>query len=139
MAVVGIVMKFFQIVISIAVGMAAGCIPVVGYNVGAGRNDRVKALFTRLLIGEFTVGAIALIIVEFFPRQLIGIFGAANESQAYSHILDDGRQNNAALFQEAFYEKGTSSDEIPQDKLAKLLSNPEVVALLKTLAKTIGQ
>jgi len=34
MAVVGIVMKFFQIVISIAVGMAAGCIPVVGYNTG---------------------------------------------------------------------------------------------------------
>ncbi len=29
MAVVGIVMKFFQIVISIVVGMAAGCIPVV--------------------------------------------------------------------------------------------------------------
>ena len=30
MAVVGIVMKFFQIVISIVVGMAAGCIPIVG-------------------------------------------------------------------------------------------------------------
>ena len=34
MAVVGIVMKFFQIVISIVVGMAAGCIPIVGYNMG---------------------------------------------------------------------------------------------------------
>ena len=34
MAVVGIVMKFFQIVISVVVGMAAGCIPVVGYNMG---------------------------------------------------------------------------------------------------------
>lgn len=37
MAVVGIVMKFFQIVISIVVGMAAGCIPVVGFNMGAGK------------------------------------------------------------------------------------------------------
>ena len=37
MAVVGIVMKFFQIVISIVVGMAAGCIPIVGYNMGAER------------------------------------------------------------------------------------------------------
>lgn len=45
LAVLGIVMKFFQIVISIAVGMAAGCIPVVGYNVGAGRKDRAKKLF----------------------------------------------------------------------------------------------
>ena len=35
MAVVGIVMKFFQIVISIVVGMAAGCIPIIGYNMGA--------------------------------------------------------------------------------------------------------
>ena len=33
MAVVGIVMKFFQIVISIVVGMAAGCIPIVGFNI----------------------------------------------------------------------------------------------------------
>ena len=84
MAVVGIVMKFFQIVISIVVGMAAGCIPIVGFNMGAGHNERVKQLFTRLLIAEACVGAISLIIVEFFPLQLIGIFGAANESVYYT-------------------------------------------------------
>ena len=33
---------FFQIVISISVGLAAGCIPVVGYNIGAGHKDRAK-------------------------------------------------------------------------------------------------
>ena len=84
MAVVGIVMKFFQIVISIVVGMAAGCIPIVGFNMGANRPDRVKKLFTRLLICEALVGAVALIIVEFFPRQLIAIFGAASESHYYT-------------------------------------------------------
>ena len=84
MAVVGIVMKFFQIVISIVVGMAAGCIPVVGFNIGAGRKDRVRELFTKLLAAETCVGAVALILVEFFPRQLIGIFGAANESVYYT-------------------------------------------------------
>ncbi|MGI6110832.1 MAG: MATE family efflux transporter [Bilifractor sp.] len=84
MAVVGIVMKVFQIVISIAVGMSAGCIPVVGYNIGAGRKDRAKKLYKMVLAYEFLVGTIALIIVEFFPRQLIGIFGAANESQYYT-------------------------------------------------------
>lgn len=84
MAVVGIVMKFFQIVISIVVGMAAGCIPIVGYNMGAERNDRVKSLFTRLLSAEATVGAIAFVIVEIFPRSLIFIFGAANESTYYT-------------------------------------------------------
>ena len=84
MAVVGIVMKFFQIVISIVVGMAAGCIPVVGYNMGAGKRERVKELFTKLLIAEAAVGAVALVIVEFFPKQLINIFGAANESAYYT-------------------------------------------------------
>ena len=84
MAVVGIVMKFFQIVISIVVGMAAGCIPVVGFNMGAKKPTRVKELFTKLLLAEATVGAVALVLVEGFPRQLIALFGAANESVYYT-------------------------------------------------------
>ena len=84
MAVVGIVMKFFQIVISIVVGMAAGCIPIVGYNMGAEKRLRVRQLFTRLLIAEAAVGAVALLLVECFPRSLIAIFGAANESSYYT-------------------------------------------------------
>ena len=84
MAVVGIVMKFFQIVISIVVGMAAGCIPIVGYNMGAGKTLRVRELFTRLLVAEALVGAVALMLAEGFPRQLIAIFGAANESSYYT-------------------------------------------------------
>jgi Na+-driven multidrug efflux pump len=84
MAVVGIVMKFFQIVISIVVGMAAGCIPVVGFNMGAGQSLRVRELFSKLLKAEALVGAVALVLVEFFPRQLIAVFGAANESAYYT-------------------------------------------------------
>ena len=84
MAVVGIVMKFFQIVISIVVGMAAGCIPIVGYNMGAEKKLRVRALFTKLLIAEALVGAVALVLAEGFPRQLIAVFGAANESSYYT-------------------------------------------------------
>jgi Na+-driven multidrug efflux pump len=86
MAVVGIVMKFFQIVISIVVGCAAGCIPIVGYCMGAGLRKRVSSLFTRLLITEAAVGAISLVIVEFFPGQLIALFGAANESTYYTQF-----------------------------------------------------
>lgn len=84
MAVVGIVMKFFQIVISIVVGMAAGCIPIVGYNMGAGKRSRVRELFSRLLLAEALVGVLALILAECFPRQLISVFGAANESSYYT-------------------------------------------------------
>ena len=86
MAVVGIVMKFFQIVISIVVGMAAGCIPIVGFNMGAGLNNRVKNLFTKLLIAETCVGVVAFVIVELLPMQLISIFGAANESIYYTEF-----------------------------------------------------
>lgn len=86
MAVVGIVMKFFQIVISIVVGMAAGCIPIVGYNIGAGNKLRVKELFTKLLTAEALVGAVAFILVEVFPNRLISIFGAANESSYYTEF-----------------------------------------------------
>ena len=86
MAVVGIVMKFFQIVISIVIGMAAGCIPIVGYNIGAGRKDRARQLFTYLLTAEVVLGVVTLLIAEFLPHQLIQIFGAANESVYYTEF-----------------------------------------------------
>ncbi len=86
MAVVGIVMKFFQIVISIVVGMAAGCIPIVGFNMGSNEKMRVKELFSKLLKLEALVGIVAFILVEFFPKQLISIFGGANESHYYSEF-----------------------------------------------------
>ena len=86
MAVVGIVMKFFQIVISVVVGMAAGCIPIVGYNIGAGRKDRAKTLFYYLLTAEAVVGVVALLIAECLPGHLIQIFGAANESVYYTQF-----------------------------------------------------
>lgn len=84
MAVIGIVMKFFQIIISVVVGLAAGCIPLVGYNIGAGRKDRVKEIFRTLLISETLVGAIGFVLAEFFPDKLIAIFGAAQESSYYT-------------------------------------------------------
>lgn len=64
--------------------MAAGCIPIVGFNMGAGLKDRVRELFTRLLAYEALVGAVAMIFVEVFPGQLIKIFGAAKESAYYT-------------------------------------------------------
>ena len=46
--------------------------------------DRAKELFCLLLKAEALLGAAALLIVELFPHQLIGIFGAANESVWYT-------------------------------------------------------
>ena len=86
LAVIGIVMKFFQIVISIVVGLSAGCIPIVSFNMGAGLKGRVKELFKKLLLCEALVGLAAFILVEFFPTQIIGIFGASGESIYYTQF-----------------------------------------------------
>ena len=86
MAVVGIVMKFFQIIISVVIGMAVGCIPIVGYNIGAGRRDRARTLFYMLLAAEAVLGIAALLVVELLPRPLIRLFGAANESRYYTEF-----------------------------------------------------
>ena len=85
-AVIGIVMKFFQIVISISVGLAAGCIPIAGYNVGAKRNDRVKGLMKLLLATECIVGLLFSALFLLFPHQFINIFGAKNESVYYTEF-----------------------------------------------------
>ncbi|MBQ7560724.1 MAG: polysaccharide biosynthesis C-terminal domain-containing protein [Synergistaceae bacterium] len=84
MAVIGIVMKFFQIVISIVVGLSASCTPITGFNMGAGRPDRVKKLFSLLLACEIVIGLIAFIIVELFPAKIADLFGASGESFYYA-------------------------------------------------------
>ena len=73
-------------------------------------------------------------------------------TDVYSHILDDDRRKNAELFEEAFYEKKdlnpqmhsdtqTNTLKIPEgvdaEMLAKVLANPEMTALLTSLAKTM--
>ena len=72
--------------IDIGIGLAAGCIPIAGYNIGAERKDRAKQLFTYLLAAEAATGIIALLIVELLPYQLIGIFGAGSEAKKFSPV-----------------------------------------------------
>lgn len=107
LAVLGIVMKFFQIAISISIGLAAGSIPIVGYNIGAKRKDRAKTLFTYLLIAEAAIGAVALLIVEFLPKQLIGIFGAGNESVYYTEFAVKSFRIYLGMMILAMVNKGT--------------------------------
>ena len=86
MAVIGIVMKFFQIVISVVVGLSASCTPITGFNIGAGHFERVKKLFTLLLICETVIGITAFIIVEVFPANIAELFGASGESVHYMNF-----------------------------------------------------
>lgn len=87
MAVLGTVMKFFQIVISISVGLAAGCIPVVGYNISAGRKDRARTLFTCLLAVEAIVDGVgfALLLPRWFG--LDGVLYSMPVSDALTFVI----------------------------------------------------
>ena len=76
LTVVGIVMKVFQIVISVCIGIAAGSQPIIGYNYGAGEYKRVKELFITIVKAEAIVGAVALVLFETFPLQITAIFGS---------------------------------------------------------------
>ena len=134
MAVVGIVMKFFQIVISIAVGLAAGCIPVTGYNIGAGRKDRARELFILLLKAEALVGFIALLIVELMPEKLIGIFGAANESVYYTEFAVRSFRIYLCMMVLATVNKGTF---IYLQSLGKALAST-LISLIREIVFGIG-
>ena len=78
LTVVGIVMKVFQIVVSVCIGIAAGSQPVIGYNYGAEKYARVRKIFTTLLKAETVIGLISFICFEAFPLQIISIFGSGN-------------------------------------------------------------
>lgn len=78
MTVMGIVMKVFQIVIAVVVGIAAGSQPIVGFNYGAGHYDRVKKIYKTMITAEVTVGIIATLLFELFPVQIISLFGSEN-------------------------------------------------------------
>lgn len=78
-AVMGIAMKVFTIVINIVVGLLVGAQPILGYNYGAEKYDRVKETFRIAITGTIMVGIIATIIFECFPDLVINIFGVQNE------------------------------------------------------------
>ena len=91
----------------VAIGMAAGCIPIAGYNIGAKKTDRARALFSKLLLAEFIVGAVALVIVEVFPLQIAMLFGAANESTYYADFTVKCFRTYLCLMPLATLNKGT--------------------------------
>jgi len=78
LAVIGICMKVFGIVVSIVIGVSLGGMPIIGYNMGAGNTKRVKESVKYILIINFIIGLIALIIFEVFPSFIINIFGSGN-------------------------------------------------------------
>ncbi len=83
-AVIGVVMKIFMLVTSMAVGFAVGLQPIVGYNKGAGNKERVKEVFKKMLLVEGCIGLVALFVFQVFPVQIVSLFGNGND--LYNHF-----------------------------------------------------
>lgn len=74
-----VIMKLFQIVINIAIGIAAGAQPIAGYNYGSGAYERVRILFLTMLRWTILAGLAATAVFELVPGFLISLFGAEGE------------------------------------------------------------
>lgn len=78
LAVVGIVMKVFGIVVSIVIGISLGGQPILGFNMGAGNTERVKKTIGYITRIVLLVGLIAFLIFELAPDAVISLFGSHN-------------------------------------------------------------
>ncbi|MCI8611668.1 MAG: MATE family efflux transporter [Clostridiales bacterium] len=74
-AVMGIESKVFTVVINIVVGIVLGCQPIIGYNIGAKKYDRVKKLYKSILFCTLLIGAVFTLLFEIAPDAVAGMFG----------------------------------------------------------------
>lgn len=78
--VLGIVMKINQILSSIVIGIATGTQPIIGYNYGANKYDRVKKTLKIGLSINIIISAVAFILFQTIPDKLISIFGSGDSN-----------------------------------------------------------
>jgi len=74
-----VIMKLFQIVLNIAIGIAAGAQPIVGYNYGARQFERVQELLKLIIKWTVIACVICTFLFEAFPLLFIKMFGADGE------------------------------------------------------------
>lgn len=78
LAVSGVVAKLNSIMSSFSVGLAQGCQPIWGFNLGAQQYDRVKETYKKALAVAVSIGMAALFAFQVFPRQIVSIFGSGD-------------------------------------------------------------
>lgn len=75
----GVVFKVNSLFFAVFIGLAQGSQPILGFNYGAKKFDRVLKTFKLACMVAFIVGLIAVTSFQVFPRQIIGAFGEGNE------------------------------------------------------------
>ena len=71
--------KVYTIVLSVVTGIVLGGQPIFGYNYGARKLDRVKELYMTVLKLTIITGVVATVFCQFFPKQILSIFGIGSE------------------------------------------------------------
>ena len=80
LACAGIITKVNQIYMSIVIGLSQGLQPIVSFNYGAAKYDRVKKAYSTAISYGVIVSVIAFLIFQFMPRQIVSIFGSGSEA-----------------------------------------------------------
>lgn len=80
LAIIGICMKVFTIVLSIAMGIIIGAQPILGFNIGASKFDRVRKTFRKCIAATIIVSLVATVVFELCPQIIINAFGSNSEN-----------------------------------------------------------
>lgn len=74
----GIVLKTNGILLSVIIGLSQGSQPIIGFNYGAKQYDRVRGIYKLAISCNLVVSAIGFVLFQFFPKQIISLFGTGN-------------------------------------------------------------
>ena len=74
-AIIGITSKVFTVVLNIVVGIVLGCQPIISYNMGAGKYDRVRELYRKIMTYTIVIGVSFTVLFQLAPNFVIGLFG----------------------------------------------------------------
>lgn len=91
LACAGIISKVGMIYFAVVIGIAQGLQPIVSFNYGAGKYDRVKETVIKASAASLIISLAAFVVFQLFPRQIISIFGSGSEeyflfAERYFHI-----------------------------------------------------
>lgn len=76
-----VMMKLFQIVLNVAIGIAVGAQPIVGYNYGAKQYGRVKQVLKLVLFWTAGICLLFTLLFEAIPRVFLSMFGAGGNAE----------------------------------------------------------
>lgn len=77
-AVLGITCKVFTIVLNISIGLICGAQPIIGYNIGARKYDRVRETFKKVMLCSLIACLAFTAVIEINPNLVINIFGSGD-------------------------------------------------------------